>query len=118
MRLHVNAGQSVLEEVLGGAKAYLQTSGETFGVAVAEAVAAGCIPVVPDHTAHPETVPFAELRYRTEDEAAEIVRGALDGRFDGLLPALREHVEQFSEEAFQEAMLGIIEGSAGEGRRG
>ena len=110
MRLHVNAGQSVLEEVLGGAKAYLQTSEETFGVAVAEAVAAGCIPVVPDHTAHPETVPFAELRYRTEEEAVEIVRGALDGRFDGLLPALRKHVERFSEEAFQEAMLGIIEG--------
>ena len=118
MRLHVNAGQDVLEEVVGGAKAYLQTSEETFGVAVAEAVAAGCIPVVPDHTAHPETVPFAELRYRTEAEAVEIVRGALDGRFDGLLPALKEHAEKFSEEAFQEAMLGIIEGSAGEGRRG
>ncbi len=49
MRLHVNAGQNVLEEVLGGAKAYLQTSEETFGVAVAEAIAAGCVPVVPDN---------------------------------------------------------------------
>ena len=71
------------------------------------------MPVVPDHTAHPETVPFAELRYRTEAEAAEIVRGALDGRYDGLLPALQEHVRRFSEEAFQEAMLGIIEGRRG-----
>ena len=78
-------------------------------MAVAEAVAAGCIPVVPDHTARPETVPFSELRYRTE-EAVEIVRGALGGRFDGLLPALKEHAEKFSEEAFQESMLGIIEG--------
>ena len=114
MRLHVNAGQGVLEEVVGGARAYLQTSEETFGVAVAEAIAAGCVPIVHDHTAHPETVPFTELRYRTEDEAAGIVRGALDGRFDGLLPALQEHVQQFSDAAFQEAMLGIIEGRGAE----
>ena len=60
-------------------------------------------------------MPFAELRYRTEDEAVEIVRGALNGRFDGLLPALRDHVEQFSEEAFQEAMLGIIDGGGKKG---
>ena len=66
--------------------------------------------MVPDHTAHPETVPFAELRYRTEEEAAGIVRRALVGRLDGLLPALKEHVQRFSE-AFQEAMLGIIEGN-------
>ena len=115
MRLHVNAGQGVLEEVVGASRTYLQTSEETFGVAVAEAMAAGCIPVVPDHTAHPETVPFAELRYRTEAEAAEIVRGALDGRHDGLLPELREHAQRFSEEAFQEAMIGIIEGREREG---
>ena len=115
MRLHVNAGQGVLEEVVGASRTYLQTSEETFGVAVAEAMAAGCIPVVPDHTAHPETVPFAELRYRTEAEAAEIVRGALDGRHDGLLPALHDHAQRFSEEAFQEAMIGIIEGREREG---
>ena len=64
----------------------------------------------PDNSAHPETVPFAELRYRTEAEAAEIMRGALDERFDSLLPALKERAQRFSEEAFQEAMLGIIEG--------
>ena len=36
----------------------------------------GCVPVVADNSAHPETVPFAELRYRTEAEAAEIMRRA------------------------------------------
>ena len=79
-----------------------------------EAVAAGCVPVVPDNSAHPETVPFKELRYGTESEAAGIVRGALDGRYDHLLPGLRGHARRFSEEAFQEAMLGIIEGEEGE----
>ena len=113
MRLHVNAGQDVLERMVGGAVAYLHASKETFGIAVAEAIAAGCVPVVPDNSAHPETVPFKDLRYGTEDEAARIVRGALDGRYDRLLPALREHVQRFSEEAFQEAMIGIVEGWGG-----
>ena len=89
---------------------YLHASKETFGIAVAEAVAAGCVPVVPDNSAHPETVPFAELRYGTEEEAAGIVRETLGGRYDHFLPALRDHVQRFSEEAFQKAMLGIIEG--------
>ena len=89
---------------------YLHASKETFGIAVAKAVAAGCVPVVPDNSAHPETVPFVELRYGTEEEAARIVREALGGRYDRLLPALRDHVQGFSEEASQEAMLGIIGG--------
>ena len=109
VRLHANVGQDVLEEAVGRARAYLHTSEETFGVAVVEAAAAGCIPVVPDNSAHPETVPFDELRYGTEPEAARLVRGTLDGRHDGLLPELRRHARGFSEEAFQEAMLGIID---------
>ena len=76
---------------------------------MAEAIAAGCVPVVPDNSAHPETVPFAELRYSTEEGAAR-VSAALDGRYDHLLPGLQEHVRQFSEEAFQERMIGIIKG--------
>lgn len=87
MRLHVNAGQDILEGVVGGARAYLQTSEETFGVAVVEAAAAGCVPVVPDNSAHPETVPFAELRYGSEGEAAGIVRG--EGRGGGSRRAAR-----------------------------
>ena len=115
MRLHANVGQAVLEDVVGGARAYLQTSEETFGIAVVEAIAAGCVPVVPDNSAHPETVPFKELRYGTESEAVGIVRGALDGRYDHLLPGLRGHARRFSEGAFQEAMLGIVEGGGAAG---
>ena len=110
MRFHVNAAEAELDSLLGGARAYLHPRPESFGIAVVEAIAAGCVPVVPDDSAHPETVPFAELRYRTEDEAAEIMRGALGGRFDGLLPALREHAQRFSEDAFQRGMLETIEG--------
>ena len=54
-----------MDDALGRARVYLHASKETFGIAVAEAVAAGCMPVVPDNSAHPETVPFAKLRYGT-----------------------------------------------------
>lgn len=109
-RLRLNEGPGAVDDVLGRARVYLHASKETFGIAVAEAIAAGCVPVVPDNSAHPETVPFKELRYGTEGEAARIVREALDGKHDALLPALRDHVQGFSEEAFQEAMIGIVEG--------
>ena len=108
MRFHVDASESELDEVLGGAGAYLHPRRESFGIAVVEAIAAGCVPVVPDNSAHPETVPFDELRYRTEEEAAETVRGALDGRYDGLLRGLRDHAQTFSEESFQRGMLEAI----------
>ncbi len=110
MHFHVNAAEEELDALLGGARAYLHARPESFGIAVVEAIAAGCVPVVPDNSAHPETVPFAELRYRTEAEAVEIMKGALGGRFDGLPPALRDHAQRFSEEAFQRGMLEAIEG--------
>ena len=112
-RLHLNEGPGAVDDMLGRARVYLHASKETFGIAVVEAIAAGCVPVVPDNSAHPETVPFKDLRYDTEEGAARIVREALDGRHDRLLPALREHVQRFSEEAFQEAMIGIVEGREG-----
>ena len=113
-RILLNPAPGQLDSVLGGARVYLHASKETFGMAVVEAIAAGCVPVVPDNSAHPETVPYDELRYRTEAEAVEIVRGALDGRYDSLLPALQGHAERFSEEAFQAGMLRAVEGP-GEG---
>ena len=109
MHFHVNASEEELDGVLGGAKVYLHSRPESFGIAVVEAVAAGCIPVVPDNSAHPETVPFEGLRYGNEGQAAAAVRGALDGRLDGLLPELQGHAQKFSEEAFQRGMMEAIE---------
>jgi glycosyltransferase involved in cell wall biosynthesis len=36
---------------------------ENFGISVVEAVAAGCVPVVPDAMAYPETITVRDLRY-------------------------------------------------------
>ena len=114
-RLLLNASPGELDSVLGGARVYLHSSKETFGIAVAEAIAAGCVPIVPDNSAHPETVPFDELRYGSEEEAADKVSAALDGRHDGLLAPLRDHVRRFSEDAFQGGMMGIIGAPRGGG---
>lgn len=96
-------------EQLHNAKVYLHTSKETFGMSVVEAIAAGCIPVVPNNSAHQETVPFPELRYDSISSARQIIRDALNGKFDKLLPALHSHIRQFDEEVFHKKMEAIIE---------
>lgn len=106
---HVNACECELDRALGGARAYLHARPESFGIAVVEATATGCVPVVPDNTAHPETVPFRELRYATEGEAVAKVGEVLGGGYDRPLPDLARHAKKFSVRAFQAAMLDIIE---------
>ena len=108
--LHRNAARPRLEEIVGSARVYLHACVEDFGISVVEGIAAGCVPVVPNNSAHVETVPFAELRYDTEGEAAEKVRAAADGRYDSYLPRLREHAMRFAEEGFHRRMLALVEG--------
>lgn len=43
---------------------------EAFGIAVAEMAATGCLPIVPAQGGAGEIVPFPELQYTAEDEAA------------------------------------------------
>ena len=88
-----------------------------FGLAInvkltaVEAIAAGCIPIVPDNSAHCETVPFSELRYKNDKDAKEKISDGINGNFDHFLPRLQEHILQFSEKNFQDKILGIIKNS-------
>lgn len=72
---------------------------------------------MPNSSAHPKTVPPAELRYGTEEDTAEKVRAAAGGECDSRLPRLQRHAERFSEEAFRRRMLalGPVGASAGSG---
>lgn len=109
VRLHRNAARRDLVGAVASAKVYLHAGMEDFGISVVEGIAAGCVPVVPNNSAHVEAVPLAELRYDTEEEAAK-VRDAADGRYDSCLPRLHRHAERFSEQAFHRRMLDLVEG--------
>jgi glycosyltransferase involved in cell wall biosynthesis len=51
---------------------------EFFGVAVVEAVAAGCLPLLPDRLSYPELVPSAEpFLYRDEEDLIDRLRWAI-----------------------------------------
>ena len=111
IKIYSNISSEEISTLVSTAKVYLHSSKETFGISVVEAIAAGCIPIVPDNSAHCETVPFSELRYRNGKDVKEKISDAINGKFDHLLPRLQEHVQQFSEKNFQERILRIIRNS-------
>lgn len=94
---HLNCERKEILSSLAKSKVYFCGSVETFGIAVIEGIASGCIPIVPDNSAHPETVPFKELRYKPNDflDATDKIGMALNGKFDYLLPELKQHMEKF-----------------------
>jgi glycosyltransferase involved in cell wall biosynthesis len=67
-----------LEEILGSAKIFLHTKeDEGFGVATVQAIAAGCLPLVPDSGGSREVVLFPELRFRYHNEIAARLTGII-----------------------------------------
>lgn len=96
---------------LVGAKVYLHTAPETFGISVIEGIAAGCIPIVPDNSAHKETVPYEELRYdqNNVEEAREKVKMALAGNYDSLLKPLQDSLSKYDKETFKKSIIEYIE---------
>lgn len=109
IRFLENIDENLVMQELYKTKVYLHSGHETFGLTVVEAIAAGCIPVVPDHSGHRETVPFPELRYSSVSEARNIIQDALRGKFDYLLPKLKSHIKQFDEPNFQSKMKNVID---------
>lgn len=109
--LQKNVGRGVLVENLERSKVYFHASPETFGISVIEGIAAGCIPVVPDNSAHRETVPVDDLRYEPDNEkdAREKISGALAGKYDGYLDQLRRSLATYSRESFKKSILGLAE---------
>ncbi len=106
-----NYPRKSIENALNLSKVYFQSSKETFGISVVEGILAGCIPIVPDHTANQETVPFQELRYPDGDHktAREKIKLALAGDYDKYLPELHVHVKKFSENTFESNIIQHID---------
>lgn len=107
--------QAELEELYRRAGAYVQASWhEGFGMAVAEAMLAGCVPVVRDAGAMPEVVADAGIRIAGSEpeEIAGGVRRALAAGPDGARRArervLREFPLQTRGERLREAVVRIL----------
>jgi len=98
-----------IEELFSTAKVYFHSSNEPFGISIVEAIASGCIPIVPNESAHLETVPFDELRFNNKEEAKQKLIKAINGEFDHYKIKLKKHIEMFSENSFQEKMISEIE---------
>jgi alpha-1,2-mannosyltransferase len=110
VKLLKNLDRNELVNYLNASKVYLHCSNETFGISVVESIAAGCIPIVPNTSAHKETVPIDELRFKENDENDVInkLNSAINGDYDSVQPSLRENIEKFSQEKFQKSLLELI----------
>ena len=106
-----NISRLQLVEHLSDAKVYLHCSEETLGISVIEAISAGCIPIVPNNSAHLETVPVEELRYDENNklDAAQKIKNALNGDYDKHLGLLKENAKKFSKDVFMQGMIKHIE---------
>lgn len=74
------------------------------GLAILEAMAAGCVPVVPDRLAYPEYVP-PTLRYPSLPEAGQEEGEGAAELIDQLLARSRPAVSSFSPHAYRESQL-------------
>ncbi len=106
-----NMDRNQVIESLKRSKVYFHASPETFGISVVESIAAGCIPIVPNNSAHKETVPFVDLRYEPDNkkDAQEKITKAISGDYDNLLTNLRNSVGIYSKQSFKNSITSIIE---------
>lgn len=98
-----------LKELLAESKIIFTSSKETFGITTIEGIASGCIPIVPDNTAHQETVIFPYLRYDSEQRAVDIINLEMENIDRKLIGFLQQSIERFSFDTFKTKWLNAIE---------
>lgn len=110
IQLLKNISRKNLVNHLNSAKIYFHCSNETFGITVVESIAAGCIPIVPNNSAHVETVPFDELRYIPNDiiDAKIKLKNALDGKYDQIQKQLFEKIQIYEKNNFKNSINNYI----------
>jgi glycosyltransferase involved in cell wall biosynthesis len=98
------------------AAAYVQVSRhEGFGMAVAEAMLAGCVPVVMDVTAMPEVVGHAGVLVSSQDpaEVADGIRRALDAGPEARARARERILTEFPLEKRRDGLYRVVDDALG-----
>lgn len=106
-----NASFETLKNILKNSKFYLHFRfGEHFGISTVEAIAAGCIPVVPNSGGQKEIVPFENLRFDFFDEIPSIINNLLVKKEESevIKKQLIKHIDKFSESMFKKNINDII----------
>jgi glycosyltransferase involved in cell wall biosynthesis len=100
-------------EILGKAKIYVHCmENEHFGIAIVEAMAAGCVPVVHDSGGPREIViPSVGYRWRTVNEATSQITTLMqdDGLRDKLSKAAETRSEMFSSQRFEDRISRVLD---------
>ncbi|MEM2450952.1 MAG: glycosyltransferase, partial [Nitrososphaerota archaeon] len=103
-RVHIHVDVSLKDKInlMSRAKVYLNTRrDEYFGIAVAEAMSAGMVPIVPNSGGQCEIVPSKEFTYENIEEAADLIRKWLNYWNSSIAKKLSLAAEKFSYSRFK-----------------
>lgn len=103
VKLHANLPSKEKLDVLANSKVYLHTrKNEYFGMAIAEAMSAGLIPVVPNEGGQKEVVPGENFTYGSLEEGAQRVTYWLNHWSRSLSNQMSRKAEKFDYKRFKE----------------
>ncbi|MBD3225809.1 MAG: glycosyltransferase, partial [Caldithrix sp.] len=108
--LHPNYKFGKMKQIIFQSKYYLHMlEDEPFGITTVQAIAAGCIPIVPNSGGQIEIVPIEQLRWDNIQQIADIFNKIENTNIDHYKKELQFHIKQFGNEQFSKKFLKIFD---------
>ena len=103
-----NPNKEIYQRTLASSRIYLHLmKGEHFGITIAEAMSAGCVPVVHDSGGPKEIVGTTGFTWRTKEDIPKLLQAA-DTSFDSLSEPCTIRAKVFSREMFDARLAEVI----------